>query len=274
MIKRPEHRWPHLPFSAAANHEARLQNPMELHENEVHFWFTQLAEENPRIAEFRQDLSKGERERASRFHRPSDRCSYIISHGVLRELLSRYLGIGPQDVEYETGSHGKPALHSSCGDSSLQFNMSHTDGLAAFALTRSRQIGVDVERITRDLSNQDEIVANYFAPREADNYRSLPSEKKNEAFFNCWTRKESFIKATGDGLSYPLDSFEVTLRPGERAVLLAVRDSPAEQWSMESLEPLAGYAAAITAEAPWKLVDFGEFDASVYNESHPTHQSD
>jgi len=174
--------------------------------------------------------------------------------------LGQYVGVKPQDIEYETCPYGKPALSPICGDRSLQFNMSHTDGLAVFAATRNRRIGVDVERMDREFKDRDEIAASYFSAQETDVYRSLPERDRVEGFFNCWTRKESFIKATGDGLTCPLESFQVTLRPGDQAKLLAVRSGRAEDWSMVSVDPLNGYKAAITAEATWELVDLGEFN--------------
>jgi 4'-phosphopantetheinyl transferase len=233
---------------------------MELNESQVHFWFTPLTEADPRIRELGHLLSSVEIRRAERFHLERDRSSFIISHGVLRQLLGRYLGLKPEDIEYQTGPHGKPSLSPVCGGSSLQFNMSHTYGMAVFALTRSGRIGVDVERMDRNITDRDEIAAGFFSPMEAAVYRALPGEDRVEGFFNCWTRKESFIKAIGDGLTCPLDSFQVTLRPGDQAQLLSVRNGRAEDWSMVSLEPLNGYKSAITAEATWQLADLGEFN--------------
>lgn len=231
---------------------------LELPDNQVHFWYTRLAEQDPRVSRLRGLLSSDEIERARRFHQERDRSSFIISHGVLRQLLSRYLDGKPEDIDFEAGPYGKPSLSPSCGDHSLQFNMSHTEGMAVFAVTRNRRIGVDVERVDREIKDRDEIAAGFFSAQEAAVFRSLPEEDRMEGFFNCWTRKESFIKAKGEGLSCPLDSFAVTLRPGEEAKLLAVQDGRSEDWSMASLEPLDDYRAAITAEAPWQLADMGE----------------
>lgn len=233
---------------------------MELLESQVHFWFTPLTESDPRIPELGRLLSSEEMLRAERFHFEKDRCSFIISHGVLRQRLGHYLGLKPQDIEYETGPHGKPSLSPVCGDRSLQFNMSHTHGIAVFAVTRNRQIGVDVERMDRKIKDRDEIAARFFSAQETEVYWSLPEQDRVEGFFNCWTRKESFIKARGDGLTCPLDSFQVTLRPGDQAKLLAMQQGRAEDWSMVSLEPLTDYKAAITAEATWRLADLGEFN--------------
>ncbi len=231
----------------------------ELPGHEVHFWFTRMTETDPRLTELGHLLSAAEIERAARFHFEKDRCSYIISHGVLRQLLFMYLDLSSTgDITYETNTYGKPSLPPSCGDGTLQFNMSHTAGMAVYALTRNRLVGIDVERVDRALPDHDEIAAGFFSPEEAAVYRSLPTEQSAEGFYNCWTRKESFIKAKGKGLSCPLDSFQVTLRPGEPARLLTVQDGTAARWSLASLDLLGCYKAAITAEAPWQLVDCGE----------------
>ncbi len=233
---------------------------MELLEGQVHFWYTPLAETDPRIQELGLLLSSEEIQRAERFHFQKDRCGFIISHGVLRQVLGHYLGLKPQDIEYAIGPHGKPSLSPACGDRSLQFNMSHTHGMAVFAVTRNRQIGVDVERMDRKIEDRDKLAAGNFSPQESEVYRSLPEADRAEAFLNCWTRKESYVKARGDGLTCPLDSFQVTLRPGDPAKLLAVQQGRAEDWSMASLEPLNDYKAAITAQATWRLADLGEFN--------------
>jgi 4'-phosphopantetheinyl transferase len=236
---------------------------MELYDNQVHFWFTPLGERDPRIPALARLLSVEETRRAERFHFNRDRASYIMSHGVLRQLLARYTSVDPRDIEFTTGPYGKPSLSPVCGDVSLQFNMSHTGGLAVYAVTRNRRIGVDVERVDREIRDRDTIAADYFSPAEAEVYGTLPEEEKVEGFFNCWTRKESYLKAKGDGLSSPLDSFEVTLRPGDPARLLVVQEGRAEDWSMVALEPVDDYIAAITAEAAWQLIDLGEFHSDV-----------
>ena len=229
-----------------------------LPKNQVHFWFTRLAEEDPRIPGLLPLLSRAETERAERFHLERDRSGFIISHAILRLLLSAYLARKPEEISFEIGPYGKPSLSPSCADSSLQFNMSHADGMAVFAMTRNRHVGIDVEHVDRHIKDRDEIVASFFSARELAIYRSLPEEDRVEGFFNGWTRKESFIKAKGEGLTCPLDSFDVTLRPGDPARLLSVQGGSAEDWSMVSLELFGNYRVAITAEASWQLTDMGE----------------
>jgi len=127
--------------------------------------------------------------------------------------------------------------------------LSQSDGLALYAFTRDREIGVDIEHI-RDISEMEQIAEQFFSARENAVFRTLPKSKKKEAFFNCWTRKEAFIKAIGEGLSWPLDSFDVSLIPGEPARLLKIEgdSKAASRWSIQDLKPAFGFAAAFAVK--------------------------
>jgi 4'-phosphopantetheinyl transferase len=127
--------------------------------------------------------------------------------------------------------------------------MSDSEGLALYAFTRDHEVGVDVERI-RDIPEMDQIAERFFSTRENAIFRELPESKKKEAFFNCWTLKEAFIKAIGDGLHCPLDKFEVSLVPGEPANLLSIEGDSraAARWSIQELKPSCGFAAAFAVE--------------------------
>ena len=151
--------------------------------------------------------------------------------------------------------HGKPALADTSGKETIRFNLSKSDRVVLFAFTRDRGIGVDIERV-RDISEMDQIAERFFSVRENAVFRALPESKKKEAFFNCWTRKEAFIKASGDGLSRSLDKFDVSLVPGEPARLLRTEgDSKgASRWSIQDLKPASGFAAAFAVEVRrWQL---------------------
>jgi 4'-phosphopantetheinyl transferase len=127
--------------------------------------------------------------------------------------------------------------------------------MALYALTRGRKIGVDLERIQTDFACE-EIAARIFAPSENATLAGLPPDLKHEAFFNCWTRKEAFIKAKGLGLAYPLNQFEVSLRPGDPAKLLHIEDDCYEinRWSLKELGLDSRYAAALAVEGhDWQL---------------------
>src|SRR5438874_9526998 len=191
-------------------------------------------------------LSDAERQRASRFLFDRDRDRFIVGRARLRQLLAARLGTRPESVELVYGAHGKPALARRFADSDLRFNVSHCDDVTLYAFSCGREIGVDVEAV-RVLGDADDIAGRFFSHRENQAYRALERRDRPLGFFQCWTRKEAFIKALGDGLSYPLDRFDVSLAPGEPAEILRVEAMPGAccGWRMESLSPAPGFVAAV-----------------------------
>ena len=194
-------------------------------------------------------LSGAERERASRFAFPRDARRFIVGRARLRQLLAARLGVRPESVELAYGARGKPALANPGRDSDLRFSLSRRDDIAVYALSFGREVGIDVEAV-RMIRDADAIAARWFSRGEHDAYQALDQREKPLGFFNCWTRKEAFVKALGDGLSYGLDRFEVSLSPGEPAKLLRVEHTPGADcgWSLDSFSPAAGYVAAIAAQ--------------------------
>lgn len=187
-------------------------------------------------------LSADESQRAARFHSPDYRNRFIVAHACLRETLARYLGCNPSQISFITNAYGKPALP----DSKLAFNLSHSGDYALLAITPGRQVGIDVERIRSDIELE-RIAKRFFSPNEVTELMALPTGQRLPAFFDCWTRKEAYIKAKGSGLSLPLDSFDVSLTPGQPALLRATRANSQEAacWTLLSLAIDPGYAAAI-----------------------------
>ncbi len=194
-------------------------------------------------------LSDAERHRARRFAFDRDARRFIVARARLRELLAARLGVRAESIELEYGAHGKPALSRRFADSDLHFNVSHCDDVAAYAFSCGHAIGIDLEAV-RVISEADDIAARYFSRRENTTYRTLNPGDKPLGFFNCWTRKEAFVKALGDGLSIPLDRFDVTLAPGEPAKVLRVENTPGDDsgWRLDSLCPATGYVAAIASQ--------------------------
>jgi len=194
-------------------------------------------------------LSGVERQRANRFAFDRDRHRFIVARALLRRLLGARLGTRPEAVELVYGPHGKPALAPRHAPADLRFNLSHSEDLAAYAFAHGREIGVDVEAV-RSMCDADAIAARFFSARENQTYLSLDSRDRPRGFFHCWTRKEAFIKALGDGLSCPLDRFDVSLAPGEPARILRLARAPGDgrRWRMESFAPAAGFVAALVAE--------------------------
>ena len=194
-------------------------------------------------------LSDAERQRARRFAFDRDASRFILARSRLRQLLAGRLGVRAQAVEIEYGAHGKPVLSRQFADSDLHFNVSHCQHVAAYAFSYGHAIGIDVEAV-RKISDADNIAARSFSQLENATYRTLKPSEKPLGFFNCWTRKEAFVKAVGDGLSMPLDRFDVTLAPGEPAkILRAEGTGDASRWRLDSFCPAPGYVAAIASQA-------------------------
>jgi 4'-phosphopantetheinyl transferase len=157
--------------------------------------------------------------------------------------------VRPESVELVYGPRGKPALAQHLAHSGWRFNVSHSGELAVYAFARRREIGIDLEAV-RTLRDSDSIAARFFSRQENSAYGALPPRDKDVGFFNCWTRKEAFIKAVGDGLYHPLDRFDVSLAPGEPARILRVEGTPGVKcgWRMESFLPAAGFVGAVVTE--------------------------
>lgn len=218
----------------------------------VHVWRARLDISDDRLEAMASLLSPDEHTRAARFRFNRHRRRYVAARGRLRLILGRYLDRAPEAIAFQYGPQGKPWLPS------LEFNVSHTGDVALYAVTRERRVGIDVEA-ARALADADRIVDRFFSAREVEAYRALSSAKRARAFVTCWTRKEAFIKAIGEGLSHPLDTFDVTVQADEPAALLALNRDPqaAARWHMQALPVGAGYAATVVAEdPPWHLSCF------------------
>jgi 4'-phosphopantetheinyl transferase len=212
-------------------------------------WLADLEPGKTVVESYASTLTTDERARAGRFHFPRDAAHWIVARGTLRAILSNRLRIEPRDVRFVYGEHGKPELAEPFAGSGLRFNLSHSGGLALCAVVRHCRVGVDIERF-RPVPDLEAIAERTFSPRERETLRQLPPELRDEGFFNCWTRKEAYIKAIGKGLAHPLDRFSVSLAPGAPPRLETVDDDPeeAQAWTLEAFVPSAGYAAALVVE--------------------------
>jgi 4'-phosphopantetheinyl transferase len=237
---------------------------MYLLEGDVHVWRVRLDEASARVRQYMEILSAEERAKAERFRFARHCRRYIVSHAILRIILGRfYLNVDPHKLEFGQGEHGKPHVANHFPERKLYFNLATSHELALYALTRSDEIGVDVE-FQRELRDAEEIAARYFAVGEIAALRSLPGETKPEGFYNCWTRKEAFIKAVGKGLSFPLDQFEVSLAPGESARIISIEGDAdqAKHWTLKSLNPGQGYFAALAVRKLGVNLTCWQFPAS------------
>jgi 4'-phosphopantetheinyl transferase len=220
-----------------------------LADDEVHVWTAELEWAPAELDALSEALSPDEHARARRFRFERDRHHYIAGRGILRHILAAYLDQQPSELQFTYSPSGKPSLAASPDPNGLCFNLSHSHALAVYALTRNREIGVDVERLRTDFPCE-QIAERFFSPQEVSKLRGLPDPMKYKAFFNCWTRKEAYIKATGEGLSIGLDRFEVSLAPEEQAALLNAVDDPSEaaRWTIEKLSPGHGYVGAVAVK--------------------------
>lgn len=199
---------------------------MKLNRNTVHLWVVDTNYNA--LPNF---LSAAERKRWNGFYFSQDKQTFYQSHNALRIILSYYLSEKPGEIEYEWTSFGKPFLKSR----RLQFNLSHTDTMAVIAVTEDAEIGVDIENLNRKVE-YDDLAKRFFCEAEYQKLVQGSPKLKRDAFFNCWTRKEAFIKAVGEGLSYPLNEFEVTLLSNEPVQINHIQqdlESP-KQWTLDS----------------------------------------
>jgi 4'-phosphopantetheinyl transferase len=218
---------------------------LDLKPHQVDVWRVSLDLQTDPVKLTESTLSVDESERADRFHFAADRHRFIVSHVALRNILSRYLNCGPEDLTFSVNQYGKPSLN----DHKLEFNLSNSGDFALIAVTLERKVGVDVERIRSDMEFES-IASRYFSQGEVSEFLTLHPEQRVAGFFTCWTRKEAYIKAQGLGLSLPLESFDVSLIPNESAILRATRPDPQEaaSWTLLSLDVASGYASVVAVE--------------------------
>jgi 4'-phosphopantetheinyl transferase len=224
-------------------------------DDEVHVWLARIGLPARHILMLADILSPEERQKARRFHFQVDRERHVVGRALVRIAIGRLLDRRPDNLHFRYNNFGKPYLADDANERGLQFNVSHSGELILVALAANRKIGVDVERVRRDL-NIDGIAGRFFSSREQADLAALPVDLRHDAFFRCWSQKEAFIKAQGEGLSLPLDSFDVTLRPTEPPALLETRPDPVEasRWVIRALDVGPDHKAALAVEgAGWRL---------------------
>jgi 4'-phosphopantetheinyl transferase len=218
---------------------------------QVHVWAASLDVPPLLLSAFEDLLCPAERLRAGRFHFAEHRNRYVAAHGWLRRLLGGYLAIPAAEVEFQFGVRAKPALDGSGICSNLQFNMSHCEAVALVAVAYGTPVGIDLERV-RPLQDADDLVERFFSKRENPEFKLLAEEHKPMAFFNLWTRKEAWLKASGEGIAHLLSEVEVSFLPGTTAQLLSVPKDfqPVSRWTLRELIPGPGWVGAVVVDGP------------------------
>lgn len=220
-----------------------------LQQDAVHVWCVSLDQPTARSWQLLQTLSVDERLRAERYYFEQDRQRFIVGRGLLRAILGYYLHVEPAHVQFCYGRYGKPSLQCPPNRQGLEFNLTHSHGLALYAITRDRRVGVDIEHI-RPVAEIEQIARSVFSSQEYAMLQALPSSELLRGFFNCWTRKEAIVKARGEGLAFTLDQFTVSLRPGAPAQLLSTQSErlASTTWTLLELTPVPGYVAALAVD--------------------------
>ncbi len=215
----------------------------------VHVWTVAQVASSERALQALAGLPPDERAQAARLRLPQARAAFALRRAALRQILAGYLGTAARDLVFTLNGFGKPALPSAPGAAALAFNASHSGALALVAVARSGLIGIDVEQC-RSLPDAMNIAAQFFSSAEAAALQALPPAQQQAGFFNAWTRKEALVKAHGEGLSMPLNAFDVTLRPGEPAAVLRWDAPPTgvHHWQLKHLEPADGWVGALATD--------------------------
>jgi 4'-phosphopantetheinyl transferase len=234
---------------------SELTKPLRLAEHEVHLWRARLDVDSDTVNRLSPYLASEENQRASRFRSAKDGTRFIVARGILRELAGAYLRRPPATICFVNGPFGKPALQQDPAVLDLRFNLAHSDEFAVYAFTLAREVGIDVERVRPEAVRQG-IEKHHFSAREQHELRTLSDKLRPEGFFLCWTRKEAYVKARGEGLHLPLSSFDVSLTPGRPPVL---NSGDQERWSMHSFYPAEDFVGALVVEGHGSQVEFWDW---------------
>ncbi len=226
--------------------------------DDVHVWYVDLEVGPSRVEALSGCLSRDERARAARFRFERHRRRFVVRRAALRHLLSGYTGTPAAALQFLYAPRGKPELSPCTNPAAVHFNSSHSGEVCVICLSGTGPLGVDIERV-RPVPEAEDIAHRYFSAAELQDLSDVPLHERERAFFNCWTRKEAYVKAVGDGLFVPLDSFDVTLIPGDPVRMRADRlDGGAPVWSLFELH-CTDYVTALALECPAPRIREGRY---------------
>ena len=212
--------------------------------SQVELWWFSLSVDDHTLASLSALLSPTEMARANRFRFDHHRRRYQIAHGVLRILLANHLHCSPAAIAFTYSERGKPAIADHCQPQGLQFNLSHSEDLGIVGISCDRLIGVDVEYV-RDMDNLDSLVKRFFCAEEYQYFQQATPQEQQQIFFQLWTAKEAYLKATGAGLAGGLDQVQLSMSPLKFQSLPGNIEN-LKDWDLFSCELLSNYQAAIT----------------------------
>lgn len=217
--------------------------------DDAHVWRIDLRPEKHDLDGLRRLLSEDEQQRADRFLRVEHRQRFTVGRGVLRTLLAAYTGGDAQAIHFDYNEFAKPELTSIDNPDKIAFNVSHTGSHAVVVIGQHPSVGIDIERYREKLELQ-KLAHRYFAPTEVETLMALPDDRREEAFYRCWSSKEAFIKVIGQGLSIGLNKFEVEVNPDCEVSIVKVPESllPQGPWAFAELPMGAGLSGVLAVE--------------------------
>ncbi|MCL2925797.1 MAG: 4'-phosphopantetheinyl transferase superfamily protein [Trichodesmium sp. MAG_R04] len=235
----------------------QVKKELELSENNVHIWSTNLKLSSGKIEELSTILSPDEKDRANRFYFERDKNRFIIARGTLRKILSRYLNIESKKLQFTYSDRGKPYLQ----NTSILFNLSHSQDLALYAITKVSLIGIDLEYI-RPINDAENLAKRFFSLQEYNLISQLPSQKQQETFLKMWTCKEAYLKATGDGLAGSLEKVEISLTPEKPVEFFSINGDieEASHWYLYQFIPQPNYIAAVAVAQKNQKLSFWQIN--------------
>jgi 4'-phosphopantetheinyl transferase len=231
-------------------YSARPETLPHLADQEVHVWSASLRTNTTVLQHCSKALSLDETERAAKFRFAQHQQRFVVGRSLLRHLIAGYLGIDPCAVQFEHGKHGKPRMVRDANGTDIHFNLAHSEDMALCGFSRIAPVGIDIEQVA-SIKEATALVARFFSPNEIRRFERLPPEEKSFAFYRLWTRKESLLKATGEGIGASLNKVEVSFLPNEPARVIAIGGDrgAARRWSLFDVSPMGPWMAALAIPA-------------------------
>ncbi len=225
----------------------KTPDTLSLSKGHVDVWLCDLKQLSGDIKIFYSILSEDERDRADKLKVEDKKQQYIITRGVLRERLGLLTNIDPKDFVFDYLEHGKPVMANNHQCADITFNVSHSYDLAMIAIAQKQSIGIDIEKINYESDHQ-ALMTRFFSKAEQTEFQTMLDANKARAFCACWTRKEAFIKAVGDGVSYGLDKFNIAVDPENQTPEINLHKPSEKTWSAINLPVDNDYMACLVSD--------------------------